>query len=176
LAKKPKPKVKSKKTGKEIAPGIDPVTGHFQKGNKLAVGGGPAHRDKRAREVFRDHNFDPLEARLAYHAELIAEAQKLKQDMVNGIYVDLTGTEHKCFVTDADLGVEVVDFDRVHYVRTRIDMLRDKADTIAGQLADYVHPKLKAIEISEGGDKTWAAIVSALADTKMHKATAEAAE
>lgn len=170
MAKKPIIEKKTKEHKTIIAEGKDSKTGKFVAGNRIGSSSKLA-RAKRAREVFAEQGFDPLNARLAYHAQLINEAQELKQNAADGVFIDLTGTRHPLFIEDTDpknkkKTIQVVDFDRVHFVQRRIDELLGKADGVAAQLTDYVHPKLKAIEITEGGDRTWAALMEAIHDVR----------
>lgn len=151
---------------KKPVKGQDPKSGKFVAGNRLGINGSGWARGKKAREIFEAHNFDPLLARIAYHNELMSEAQTIKDNLVRGVYVDLAGKEHKVFDIDNDTGLEVIDFSRVSWAQEQFNKIRQQADTIASQLADYVHPKLRAIEASSGDATTWAALMLAVEDTK----------
>lgn len=157
MAKKPVTK-KPKK-------GQDPSTGKFQSGNQLGGNNG-WRKSQQAREIFARHDFDPIESRIAYHNELVHEAQTIKDDLIAGIYTDMTGHRHNVVAVDHDSGVDIIDFKKVQFAQNRYDKVRQLADTIASQLTDYVHPKLRAIETSSGGATTWAQLMLAMEDTK----------
>ncbi len=146
--------------------GQDPKSGKFVAGNKLGVNGSGWARTRQAREIMEAYDFDPLVSRIAYHNELITEAQAIKDDLLAGFYVSMTGHKHFITSVDNETGDEIIDFQKVSWAQNRYDKLRIQADQIASQLADYVHPKLRAIETSSGDATTWAALMLAMEDTR----------
>lgn len=155
------PKTPSKK---DIEAGKDPKSGKFVKGNR--IGGGGWVRTKQARDIFAAHDFDPLVARIVYHNALIEEALELRVNLLAGKFIDLSGHEHSIYTIDGDGGTDILDFEKVQFVTGRIDKLSQQADTIAAQLADYVHPRLRAIDTGTGDATTWAALMLAIEEQK----------
>jgi hypothetical protein len=148
LAKRTTTKKPVKSQSKRAKPveGQDKKTGKFVAGNKL--GGGTMNRTKLAREIFAAHDFDPLESRIEYHNRLIKEASKLQSDAAAGVYTDITNTKHPIYIVDEGVQTAQLDFDKVTYVQGRMDKLLREADQIAATLADYIHPRLRAIDLT----------------------------
>lgn len=164
LKNKPRTKPAAAKEGRKPVEGQDPKTGKFVAGNNF--GGNGWTRTKQARDIFAAHDFDPLVARIHYHNALVAEASGLRADLLDGKFIDLSGHTHSIYTISGNGGADILDFEKVQFVTNRIDKLSQQADQIASQLADYVHPKLRAIETNSGDATSWAALMLAMEDNK----------
>lgn len=153
------------KTKPEIINGKLAGSGKFAPGNKLGKASAKGAKLRRAQEIMAEFGFDPLRARIIYFNELMDEANTIRDNLQNGVVVDLAGNEYRVvefFGEGRNLVADILDEKKLREAHDRYNYIRSQADALASSLMPFAYPQLKAIEVSTGEAGTWSAIVMAM--------------